>query len=276
MQSGGVRTKGITKQSQENMPLITVVTVVRNGEETLEQTILSVINQTYTNIEYIVVDGASTDGTLDIIRKYEDRIDYWMSEPDGGIYYAMNKGIDLATGEWINFMNSGDSFYNKNVLKTIFEEHIITDDIVYGDVFLIFRFDSVVQKAKPLNLILKQMVFSHQAAFVRLVLMKEMKFDTVFKSGGDYNFLYHCYKINKRFLYVPFIIAAYNAEYGMSRNYALRQYEDACIQGIEHTLNWKVTYISNCLIYNIKRIIKRILPRGIVEKIQKNNIKRLM
>jgi glycosyltransferase involved in cell wall biosynthesis len=103
MQSGGLRANGITKRSQENMPLIAVITVVRNGEKTLEQTILSAINQTYTNVEYIVVDGASTDGTLDIIRKYDDRIGYWVSEPDEGIYDAMNKGIDLATGEWINF-----------------------------------------------------------------------------------------------------------------------------------------------------------------------------
>jgi glycosyltransferase involved in cell wall biosynthesis len=275
METGGLRTKGIIKQSQLNIPLITVVTVVYNGEKDFEETVLSVIKQTYQNVEYIVIDGASTDNTFNIIKKHEDAIDYWISEPDRGIYDAMNKGIDLAKGDWINFMNSGDKFYDKNVLKTIFEENTNLDDIIYGDVLLVRRLGSVVQKAKPLDLISKQMIFSHQAAFVRLTLMREIKYDTTFKSSGDYNFFYQCYKNNRRFLYVPCIIAASNDEYGVSRNYALVKHEDARIHGIEHTLDWKIKYVSGCMTYNIKQIIKRILPKSIVDKIRRNNIKRM-
>ena len=93
------------KRSMEQIdsPLITVVTVVFNDVQHIEETILSVVNQTYPNIEYIIIDGCSTDGTVDIIKKYEERIAYWVSEPDQGIYDAMNKGIQKATGEWINF-----------------------------------------------------------------------------------------------------------------------------------------------------------------------------
>ena len=93
------------KRSMEQIdsPLITVVTVVFNDVQHIEETILSVVNQTYPNIEYIIIDGGSTDGTVDIIKKYEERIAYWVSEPDQGIYDAMNKGIQKATGEWINF-----------------------------------------------------------------------------------------------------------------------------------------------------------------------------
>lgn len=97
----------------KNNILISVVTVSYNAVATIEQTLLSVINQTYPNIEYIIIDGGSTDGTVDIIKKYADEIVYWISEPDKGIYDAMNKGIKKANGEWINFINAGDSYYDK-------------------------------------------------------------------------------------------------------------------------------------------------------------------
>ncbi len=94
----------IVDSSFTNLPLVTVITVVLNGMGYLEKTIQSVINQTYPNVEYIIIDGGSTDGTLDIIKKYEDQISYWVSEQDNGIYDAMNKGIDVATGDYIQFL----------------------------------------------------------------------------------------------------------------------------------------------------------------------------
>ena len=113
---------------ERNNPLISVVTVSYNAVSVIEQTIFSVINQTYPNVEYIIIDGGSTDGTVDIIKKYADKITYWVSEPDKGIYDAMNKGIELATGEWINFMNAGDSFYSFSILELIFGQTIFSND----------------------------------------------------------------------------------------------------------------------------------------------------
>lgn len=117
-QSGGQRLRGFSSSNQEQ-PLLTVITVVRNGEKTLERTIQSVLSQTYPAIEYIIVDGASTDQTLEIIRRYDDRLAYWLSEPDGGLYDAMNKGIALASGEWIHLLNADDRYYNDSVLAQI-------------------------------------------------------------------------------------------------------------------------------------------------------------
>lgn len=156
-------------------PLISVITVVYNAAQTLEPTMLSVINQTYKNVEYIIIDGGSTDGTVDIIKKYEDKIAYWVSESDKGIYDAMNKGIDRATGEWINFMNAGDSFATQDVLCTVFERGHYNDiDIIYGNVYLIGQ--KKVGKIGNLNRIKYYMPFCHQSCFVRTKLSKNRPF----------------------------------------------------------------------------------------------------
>jgi glycosyltransferase involved in cell wall biosynthesis len=110
---GGMR---IRVEAQKNKPLISVVTAVFNGARYLDQTIQSVLDQMYDDFEYIIVDGGSTDGTLDIIRRYEDKITHWISEPDCGIYDAWNKGVELARGEWIAFLGSDDAYY-PNALK---------------------------------------------------------------------------------------------------------------------------------------------------------------
>ena len=107
---GGLRMQNNRKPSQADSPLVSIITIVYNGEEFLEQTIQSVINQSYENIEYIIVDGGSNDGTLEIVNRYAADIDYWISEPDEGIYDALNKGIALSTGKLIGAIHAND-FY---------------------------------------------------------------------------------------------------------------------------------------------------------------------
>lgn len=117
---GGLRAEGLfNKKSKTDKPLVSVITVVLNGEKYLEQTIQSVVNQTYDNIEYIIIDGGSTDGTLDIIRKYEDKITYWISEKDEGISDALNKGIKLSSGEIIGIIHSDDYYASKDVVYDV-------------------------------------------------------------------------------------------------------------------------------------------------------------
>jgi Glycosyl transferase family 2 len=132
--SGGLRTKGVCKVGTIDRPLISVITVVFNGEQKIAQTIQSVINQDYENVEYIIIDGGSSDRTIEIIGQYADRIDYWQSARDLGIYDAMNKGIDLATGEWLNFMNCGDLFYSYQSLSAIPLKSNV--DFYYSDAIL--------------------------------------------------------------------------------------------------------------------------------------------
>lgn len=132
------------------VPLITVVTVVYNGVEDLEKTIQSVLNQTYPNIEYIIIDGGSTDGTIDIIKKYQGRLAYWVSEPDEGIYYAMNKGIQKATGEWIHFRNCGDYFFDIDAVEKMFSNPVANEVmLLHGDCRVINK-DGYVDMQPPI------------------------------------------------------------------------------------------------------------------------------
>ena len=129
---GGLRTKGIYKEDTEENPLITYITVVYNREDTLERCMKSIKNQTYKNIEYIVIDGNSTDNTMRLIEKNADNIDYYISQPDTGIYNAMNKGISLARGRFLCFMNSNDECTLSAAEKVIKEYKKNNADIICG------------------------------------------------------------------------------------------------------------------------------------------------
>ncbi|MEM6725896.1 MAG: glycosyltransferase family 2 protein, partial [Bacteroidota bacterium] len=118
---------------------ISVITVVYNGKDLLEGTIKSVINQTYPHIEYVMVDGNSKDGTQEIIQQYADRIDQWISEPDKGLYDAMNKGLRMATGDFVLFMNAGDEFRNPDVLEKVFAKATEKTDVLYGEVMFVIE-----------------------------------------------------------------------------------------------------------------------------------------
>lgn len=113
-----------------------IITIVYNNVRDIEYTLLSVLKQTYTDIEYIIIDGASTDGTMNIIEKYKNHIHKVVSEKDKGIYDAMNKGLNLATGDYVLFLNSGDELYDENTLQTVIEKGN-NADIIYGETKLV-------------------------------------------------------------------------------------------------------------------------------------------
>ena len=224
MVDGGLYTKGIRKTSSIQRPLITVVTVVYNGEKNIERTIKSVINQTYENVEYIIIDGASSDRTLDIIKKYNDKIDYWQSEPDEGIYDAMNKGITLATGEWINFMNVGDVFYNDKVLSKIFNSPIPEDtDVIYGNCVKVKEdgTELFLTAGENYQQLLKKVIYRHGASFVRSIVHKSNLFriDLKKKFGFalDYEVIHSLCKQGRKFEKKDICIMKYEED-GISNN----------------------------------------------------------
>lgn len=118
-------------------PKISIITVVFNGETLIEGTIRSVLNQTYPNIEYVVVDGASKDATLELIQPFKNQIDIFKSEPDKGLYDAMNKSLQLATGDFILFLNSGDHLFANDTIEKMFDQYTPETDVLYGEVMLV-------------------------------------------------------------------------------------------------------------------------------------------
>ena len=208
-----------------NNPKITVVTVCYNAVDVIEKTILSVINQTYSNIEYIVIDGNSSDGTVNIIKKYADRISKWISEPDKGIYDAMNKGIDVATGEWINFMNAGDMFVNKHVIENLISPMKDGSDYVFGNTILENGGMTKIQKGG-----LNKNGFpdaGHQSSFVKTYLMKKYHFEIKYAICSDFDFVCKLYKNGIKFRYVDINISSYNMR-GLSSDHRTLVYKEHC------------------------------------------------
>ncbi len=207
---GGLRLQGYSKRSSEEIPLVTVVTVVYNDAEGLRKTIESVIGQTYDNIEYIVIDGGSTDSTLMVIGEYEDKIDYWQSEPDRGIYDAMNKGVELAAGEWLNFMNARDAFYEQDTVEKVFRTAPRDADFIFGHTYFLGGDFNGVVKVWDFDILWKTMVFTHQSLFTRRTLLKIHPFDTRFKICADYNIIFSAYMDGRKFFNTGEVIAYFS------------------------------------------------------------------
>ncbi|HBM15441.1 MAG TPA: glycosyltransferase [Lentisphaeria bacterium] len=181
---------------------ITIVTVSFNAVKTIEQTILSVINQTYSNFEYIIIDGGSVDGTLDIIKKHAHNISYWTSEPDKGIYDAMNKGVVAAKGDYIIFLGADDTLTESCVIEKAASEIANNSfpDIWCGSVRVIDKSLNLCKEYYPMynnKVELSKMALFHQSVFAKKNLLLEHKFDASLQIVADYEFFCWC-AFNKR------------------------------------------------------------------------------
>ena len=180
---------------EQNKPLVSIVTVTYNAEKVLERTLESIKAQTYTNFEYIIVDGASDDGTLAIAKKHGTTIDKLISEPDKGLYDAMNKGLTLATGKYVWFMNAGDEIYAPDTLQQIAANcNSQNADIIYGETMITAEDGSEIglrrlkaPKQLTKRSFLKGMLISHQAVLVNRNIAT--KYDLKYKYSADYNWL---------------------------------------------------------------------------------------
>lgn len=199
---------------RDNFPKVTVITVTYNSGTTLRKTFESVANQSYKNIEYIVIDGGSNDDTLRIIAEYGQYISYWVSEPDKGIYNAMNKGIDHATGKLVYFLNADDYFYDNHTIEDVAKAYsrFGCPDVIYGDVMTYSASRrSTGRSGRNIGLseVKKGRVICHQAIFMRKKILEKYRFNEEYRIAADYELQVKCLKDRHRFVYMDRIIAYY-------------------------------------------------------------------
>lgn len=204
---------------------ISIITIVYNAAQTIEETINSVINQSYKNIEYIIIDGGSTDGTIDIIKKYEDKIAYWVSEKDYGLYHAMNKGIEKATGDIIGLINADDYYYDnafENVI-TAYENKSLDEFIFFGDMM---HGETLVKGWRPEAFNISAFG-THPSMFVpKKIYYRIGLYKLQYKILSDYDFMYrafHVYKIKP--IYIP-IKTAFFRPGGLASQNIFRSYTE--------------------------------------------------
>lgn len=216
-------------------PKISIITVCFNSIKTINQTIHSVINQTYPNIEYIIIDGGSVDGSVDIIKEYQERITYWVSEPDSGIYDAMNKGINIATGDYIQFLGSDDCLASYETIEQIailLSENrsidaLSTSVLVVDEKYKIQFTGKSKFSQEELYLGFR---IPHQGLFMKASILKTYLFDTQYKIAADYDlFLKLHFDSNISFIYLDKIAAFYSLEGISSKNLMEKCKEDIAI-----------------------------------------------
>ncbi|MRG46921.1 glycosyltransferase [Chitinophaga sp. SYP-B3965] len=238
-------------------PLITIITVVYNGAATLEETIKSVVDQTYPNIQYIIIDGQSRDNTVDIIKQYQSGISYWVSEADKGIYDAMNKALDKITGDYVYFIGADDVFMNNNVLEEV--SRAITaayekDTIFYGNV--LFKKTNRVYDGEFNDWKFCLRNISHQAIFYPAAIFKQFKYDLKYKYLADYVLNLEL-KANKqyRFQYIPVTVCLYNDE-GSSAISPDKAYLQDRMSFLKRSFPWYVVLYARLRTF-IKKIISK-------------------
>lgn len=202
-----------SKLNPPEIPLISIITVVLNGASSLEKTFESVFCQEFQDIEYIVIDGGSTDGTVEIIKKNASNLQYWLSERDEGVYHAMNKGIKIAKGRWIYFLGSDDRMYN---CLTEVAKYLKDDNVAYyGDVYrptLMRKYDGVFSSYKlACKNICQQSIFYPRKAW------DKYSFNLNYRIFADYDFNVRCFADSSiKFEYIPITISFYNDSDGLS------------------------------------------------------------
>jgi len=246
---------------------ISIITSVYNNKETIKDAIESVLNQTYKNIEYIIVDGASSDGTIEIVESYGDKISTFVSESDEGIYDGLNKGVSLSTGDVVAFLHSDDIYASDNIVQKIADEFIQDSllDGVYGDLVYTPKDDTSKvlrywkSKDFDMSLLSQGWMSAHPTFFVRReVYEKYGGFDLGFKIAGDYDFMLRVLSAGIKVKYIPEVL--YKMRVGGESNKSIKNIIQKSKEDLQALKNNNIGGIRTLLYKNISKI-KQFLRR---------------
>lgn len=263
---------------------ISIITVCYNAEKDIRKTLESVLSQNYNDLEYIIVDGYSRDNTIKIIKEYVKKFQTkgikfsYISEKDKGTYDAMNKGAMMAQGEWINYMNAGDTFYNENSLQSfcskIDDSYFKEFGVLYGDTYEEYDFGGGICLCKDNEKKNPTMPFCHQSSFIRTVLMQKYKYDLSYKIIADHDLFHRLRKNNVLFKYIPEVVARYNGQYGLSATNPLKlRLEGLRIHGIKDKWYYPVSLFWVYIRYGWIQCFKKNMPRCITDAYMKHKRK---
>lgn len=265
MKNKGRREQGGTKNARGHAligPLVSIITVSRNAEKTIAKTIESVLNQSYSNVEYIVIDGGSTDGTIDIVKRYEPKFKgrlRWISENDDGIYDAMNKGIGLARGDIVGLINSDDWYEPEaaNLVVDSFREH--GNAVYYGIIRVMEHEREVMLKAVNSRYLWREVV-AHPAYFVaRPIYLQHGVFRTEYKFAADYELMMRLVMKQVPFIQIDKVLATFS-QGGESAMHGLETLEELI------KIRYQYGYVTN------KKMIYQILKNRVIYALRRMNI----
>ena len=263
-------------------PEISIITIVRNDAPALERTISSVSQQFLKNYEFIIIDGGSVDGTVDVISSHADLVSSWVSEPDQGIYDAMNKGLTHAKGEWVIFLNAGDIFPDDFTLKQLSDgiSAVPQAEVIYGDSIAGYGQFQIYRKAGSPAELWKGMFCNHQSMLFRRKLFYHREFRTDLDIAGDHEFVYRIHNEGFTFSYFPIAVVTWHTR-GVSNRRQVKSVIERykmVMQYHRYSLSRKFYYLLLLLLAVLVEVAYLIVPgswiRPVIKWINKRNLVR--
>lgn len=243
---------------------LSIITINYNNLEGLIKTYNSIVCQSFTGYEWIIIDGGSSDGSKEFVEHNQSRFQFWCSEPDGGIYEALNKGLEYTNADYVCFMNSGDCFADKDTLQTVFSVQRDAD-ILYGDAIFVYRDYEKIRRYPDLLTFnwLCHDTINHQAAFTRRKVFEKLKFDTKYRILADRKFWLQCMLNGYSFQHIQQIISVYDYNGYSSQNSDMWEKEFSKIkkevipEGLRFDLDCSYIYETHSDLRRAFQILKR-------------------